>query len=57
MSPVEPPTIEVINEGGEPIWRVSGLGISVMDRCGHKAREIWHQLAVARGYLGPVPQL
>ena len=51
----EPPTIEVINEGGEPVWRVSGLGISVMDRCGHKAREIWHQLAVARGYLGPEP--
>jgi hypothetical protein len=42
----EPPTIEVINDGGEPVWRVSGLGISVMDRCGARARELWHQMVI-----------
>ena len=51
----ESPTIEVVEQDGEPLWRVSGLGISVMDRCGHRAREVWHQLAVARGYVGPEP--
>jgi hypothetical protein len=41
---VEAPTIEVVNQGGEPVWRVSGLGMSVCDRCGARARELWHQL-------------
>jgi len=51
---VEAPTIEVVNVGGEPVWRVSGLGMSVTDRCGARAQELWHQMAVARGYLGPM---
>jgi hypothetical protein len=51
----EPPTIDVVDQDGEPIWRVSGLGLSVLHRCGARAREIWHQLAVARGYTGPEP--
>lgn len=52
---VEAPTIEVVNVGGEPVWRVSGLGMSVCDRCGARAQELWHQMAVARGYSGPEP--
>jgi hypothetical protein len=52
---VEAPTIEVVNVGGEPVWRVSGLGMSVTDRCGARAQELWHQMAVARGYRGPEP--
>jgi hypothetical protein len=52
---VEAPTIEVVNQGGEPVWRVSGLGMSVTDRCGARAQELWHQMAVARGYSGPEP--
>ena len=51
----EAPTIEVVNVGGEPVWRVSGLGMSVCDRCGARAQELWHQMAVARGYSGPEP--
>lgn len=51
---VEAPTIEVVNQGGEPVWRVSGLGMSVTDRCGARARELWEQMAVARGYRGPM---
>jgi hypothetical protein len=52
---VEAPTIEVVNQGGEPVWRVSGLGMTVCDRCGARARELWLQMAVARGYDGPEP--
>jgi hypothetical protein len=51
----EAPTIEVVNQGGEPVWRVSGLGMSVCDRCGARALELWHQMATARGYSGPEP--
>jgi hypothetical protein len=51
---VESPTIEVVNQGGEPVWRVSGLGMSVCDRCGARARELWEQMATARGYRGPM---
>jgi hypothetical protein len=56
---VEAPTIEVVNQGGEPVWRVSGLGMSVTDRCGARAQELWHQFrpAVAPRHGHLVPEL
>jgi len=51
------PTIEVVERNGEPVWRVTGLGICVENRCGARARELWQQLAEAEGYSGPAPEL